>query len=197
MERQANPHCTPDFFLWCSPKARPAVVVPTLSHSLVILDTLKSNPHLISKWHPLSHIFRNPLFPPGMNIKAFSWWLNKGMYRIGHFIHPTGPLTRTYCISKLDMPPEEHYRLRQLRNFLHKLWSSTPNPLTLTEYELWCGQATEQRGGPSVIYRSLAKMDFKTLFKGTWDNPGAWLPGKGHHSLQLRQFLIRHSQRRI
>lgn len=39
IERQAIPHCTLDFLLWCSPKSRPAIMVPTLSHSLVTWDS--------------------------------------------------------------------------------------------------------------------------------------------------------------
>lgn len=150
----------PDFLLWCPPKSRTGIMAPTLSHSLV---SLKTNLHLISKWHPLSHLFCNPLFLPGMDIKAFSPWLNKGMYRIGHFIHPTGPITLAYYISKLQKALIREFHLRQIKHFLHKLWTCKPDPLTFTNYELWCGQAMEQRGGISVIYRSLDEMESKTF----------------------------------
>lgn len=100
--------------------------------------------------NPYLTFFTTPFFPPGMDIKPFIRWLNKVKYRIEHFINPTGPLTPTYCVSKLDMASWEQYRLRQISNFLYKWWSSEPDPLTLNNYELWCGQATEQMGGGDI-----------------------------------------------
>lgn len=180
MERQAIPQYTLDFLLWCPSKARPAIMAPTLSNSLALWDSLKQNPLLISHWHLLSHIFRNPLFPPGMDIRAFQWWLDKGLYRIGHFVSAVGPLTYTHCSSRLDMPRME--RFHQISHFLHSLGSSTPTPLTVTAYEMWCGQAMEQRGGITVIYRSLATAESKSSYMGEWEKDlgQSWSLGEWH-----------------
>lgn len=70
-----------------------------------------------------------------------------------HFFLPSGLLSKAYCVSKLEMPRSENVRLSyQISHFLHKLWISKPNPLIFPDYEQWCGQAMEPRGGISVIY---------------------------------------------
>lgn len=80
MERQVVPSCTLDFLLWCPP-----ILSPSLSHALAIWDTLRNSPSLVSQSKPLAHIFCNLEFRPGIDIRAFQWWLDKGMYRIGHY----------------------------------------------------------------------------------------------------------------
>lgn len=50
----------------------------------------------------------------------------------------------------------ERFRFHQIHNFLHKICSEKPTPPRFTPYEQWCGQTTEQRGGISIIYQSLA-----------------------------------------
>lgn len=82
----AIPNFTIDFLLWRPPRSRPPILSLTLSHSVALCDSLH-NRNLTSKWQPLAHIFHNPQFPPGMDIKAFQWWLDKGLYRIGHFFN--------------------------------------------------------------------------------------------------------------
>lgn len=124
---------------------------------------------MISHWCPLSHIFRNPLFPLEQDIKAFQWWLDKGLYRIGHFVNLTGPLTFAHCTSKLDMPETERFRLQQISHFIRSLRFSIHKPLSITECELWCGQAMEQRGGVTVIFQALARAVSKTLFMREWE----------------------------
>lgn len=84
IERQAVPLHTLDFLLWSPKKLRPPILSPTLSHSFALWDRLKSNNRLTSPTTPLQHLFHNPDFPPGLNISDFKWWLDKGMYRIGH-----------------------------------------------------------------------------------------------------------------
>lgn len=59
---------------------------PNRSHTCFSLwDNLRHHSQLTSKLESLMHLFQNPVFPPRMEIKAFSWWLNKGLFRIGHF----------------------------------------------------------------------------------------------------------------
>lgn len=77
IERQAVPHHTIDYLLWSLPRLRPAILVPTLSHTLALWDRLQKHSALTSDFRPLAHLFRNPEFPPGQNILAFKWWLNK------------------------------------------------------------------------------------------------------------------------
>lgn len=104
-----------------------------------------------------------------MDIKAFQWWLDKGLYRIGHFVNPAS-LNLAHCISKLDMPRTESFRYRQIANFLQSLRFSTSIPLSITDYERWCGQAMELRGGIYVIYRSLSWAETKSPFMKEWEN---------------------------
>lgn len=170
MERQAVPHHTIDFLLWCSPRLRPPILAPTLSHSVALSDTLQKQSSLISALKPLSHLFHNPSFQPRMNIQAFRWWLNKGLFRIGHFLTSSGPITLGTCLSKLEMPDTEIFRLSQIRHFLHALWtdkSPFPNP---TAYEQWCSNLTDQRGGISLIYTSLAQNVNLPTYARAWES---------------------------
>lgn len=85
MEKQATPNHTLDYLLWCPVKARHPILAPTLSYSFTLWDFLGDHSQIVSLIRPLSHIFHNPLFPPGLDITAFKWWLDKGLYRIGHY----------------------------------------------------------------------------------------------------------------
>ena len=122
MEKAVTPGFTLDFLLWNHPRNRPPILAPTLSHSMSLCDSLHKLPSLVSHWHPLAHIFHNSRFQPGLDIVAFKWWLDKGLYRIGHFFNSNGPLTLGYCISKLEMPPSEKFRFYQLSHFLNQIW---------------------------------------------------------------------------
>lgn len=89
LQQQAFLSYTTDHLLWCPFNDRPLIQSPTLSHSLVLWDRLKPNSRLITKYTPLAHIFHNPDFPLCMDLKAFKWWTDKGLYRIGiFFTHP-------------------------------------------------------------------------------------------------------------
>lgn len=71
--------------MWASPKSRPPIMALTLSHSLALWDKLSKLRSITSVSKHLAHLFNNPDFPPGLNVVAFKWWLEKGLYRIGHF----------------------------------------------------------------------------------------------------------------
>lgn len=178
MERQATPNHTIDYLLWAAPRLRPAILASTLSHSMALWDRLQKSPALTSPIRPLSH---NPEFPPGQNILAFKGWLNKGLYRIGHFLNSTGPLSVGYCVSKLDMPNSERYRLHQITHFLRSKWSKDSGLPSLTAYELWCANVKDQKGGVSIIYNSLAGSSSKPLYarlwERTWQLSGTWING--------------------
>lgn len=92
MERQTTPNHTHDYLMWCPVKAQPPMLAPTLSHSFTLWDSLRiwNHSQIVSPIRPPSHIFHNPLFPPGLDIRAFKCWLDKGLYRIGHYFLPTG-----------------------------------------------------------------------------------------------------------
>lgn len=154
MERQAIPSFTIDFLFWRPPKERPLIQSPTLSHSFAMWDQVRSGPLLSSTFTPLAHMFRNPDFPPGMDIKAFRWWTDKSLYCIGHFFTHRGPLTLSHCSSVLEMPPTERFSFYQIANFLRSIWPSGKPP-TLTAYEQWCTKHQGSRGGISMLYESL------------------------------------------
>lgn len=59
-------------------------MAPTLSQSFVLWDRVHT---LVSNFTPLDHLFHNPTFPPGLEIRAFKWWTDKGLYYIGHFFY--------------------------------------------------------------------------------------------------------------
>lgn len=105
MERQSTPRHTIAYFIWCPKKSRPPILAPTLSHSMALCDALLANPTLTSELRPLTYLLHNPLFPPGLDIRAFQWWLNKGLFRLGHFLSSMGPLTlNPLCTQAGDAP---------------------------------------------------------------------------------------------
>lgn len=105
-----------------------------------------------------------------MDIKTFRWWLDKGMYRIGHFFSSLGPISLSHCTSKLEMPVSEKFRFLQISHFLHTLWKYKPDPQKFMTYELWCVQTVEQRGGISITYSSLATDSAKLPYMLAWEN---------------------------
>lgn len=133
IDKQAIPNFTIDFLNWRPPKSRPPILYPTLSHSIALCDSLHKLNSITPWWHPLSHIFHNS--PLGMDIKAFQWWLDKGLYRIGHYFNSNGPLKLSYCITKLEMPPSEKFHFHQISHFLHTLSSQDTLLLAVTPYE--------------------------------------------------------------
>ena len=136
IEKQAVPHLSLDYLLWCPQKRRPPILSPSLSQSYALWDRIRHLPALVSKAQPLANIFQNPNFPPGMGNKAFSWWLDKGLYRIGHYLTTKGPLTLEHCLTKLDLPDTEKPRFSQISQFLQTLWTEKPLPPKITDYEL-------------------------------------------------------------
>lgn len=114
MERQAIPLNTIDYLLWCDTKSRPAIMSPTLSHSIALCSKLYSRHYLISP------------------IKALQWWTDKGLYRIGHFLSPAGPLTLSHCRKKLEMPDLELFSFSQISHFLQSIWTNKTEPPTIT-----------------------------------------------------------------
>lgn len=158
IERQAVLSHTIDFLLWCPMKSRPSILSPALSQSFKLWDTLKHLPALTSVIRPLDHIFHNPRFGPGMDIKSFQWWLDKGMYRIGQFFTPCGPITLKHCNEKLELPGSERFSFLQISHFLSSLKKGYANPLEFTQYERWCSQALDIKGG----YISHIRITFRT-----------------------------------
>lgn len=167
IERQAVPAYTLDFLLWCPIKSRPPVMSPTLSHSFKLWDDMKHLPTLISDIRPLDHIFHNPRFSPGMDIKSFHWWLDKGMYRIGHYFSLSGLISMKHCVEKL--PDSEKFRFLQISHFLSTLRKNNSTPPEFTQYERWCGQALEQKGGISILYTSLLEPTAKFPYMEAWE----------------------------
>lgn len=108
-------------------------MAPTLSHSFALWDSLRSSTALVSAYRYLTHLF-NTDFPPGRNILAFKWWLDKGLYLIGHFFTAAGPFTLNHCIKQLDLPGSEHFRFNQIAHFLQSLWTDKPLPPKFTDY---------------------------------------------------------------
>lgn len=147
IEKQAGPRFTLDYLLWSFPKTRPPIMAPTLSHTFALWDSLHSHSSLVSAYKPLTHLFNNQDFPLGRYILAFNWWLDKGLYRIGHFFMAAGPITLTHCTKKLDLSTPERFRFGQISHFLNMIWKDKPLPPRFTDYELWCGQAVDQKGG--------------------------------------------------
>lgn len=134
---------------------------PILSHSLALCDEISQLPSLTSEIRPLVHIFHNPQFLPGMDIKSFQWWLDKGMYHIGHYFSIAGSLSMKHCINKLELPNSERFRFHQISHFLSSIWKNKPLPPEFTNYERWYGQAMAQKGGISIICASLSKPSSK------------------------------------
>lgn len=126
-------------------------------------------PPLTSDMQPLVHVYHSPTFAPGINIKTFGWWLDKKLYRIGHYLTPMRQLSLSYCKSKLEMPDSERFQFMKISHFLNSQWKNRPDPPKLTAYEHWCGQTTEQRGVISTIYLSLASDNAKLPYMHAWE----------------------------
>lgn len=122
MERQAISSFRIDFLLWRPLKKRPLILSPTLSHSFGLWDRLLSSPLLTSTFTTLSHIFHNPDFPSSMDIGAFKWWKEEGLYRTGYFFTYRGPFTPSHCSSVLEMPQMEWFSFYQIAHFLCSIW---------------------------------------------------------------------------
>lgn len=154
MERQAIPLNTIDHLLWSDTKSRPAILSPTLSHLVALCNTLHKHHSLISPLRPLPHIFHNPKFPPGLNIKAFCWWTNKGLYPIGHFLSPAGSLTLKHCRKTLEMPNSEMFH--KLPTSLTQFGLTGMNHLKSPHTSIGARTPWIRGGGISLIYSSLA-----------------------------------------
>lgn len=85
----------------------PAHRLPSHSFPLpcytALWDKLKRSSSLVSDSTTLAHIFHNLEFSPGMEIRAFMWWLDKGMYQIGHVFTSAGPILLAYCVNCIYM----------------------------------------------------------------------------------------------
>lgn len=104
-----------------------------------------------------------------MDIKDFQGWLDKGLYQIGHYFTSRCPFSLAYCISKLDLSQSERFRFNQINHFLHSIWKDKPETPKFSSYELWCGQAMEQKGGISVVYASLSQPPGKSPYMIAWE----------------------------
>lgn len=140
-----------------------------LSHSISLSTRLLKQSSMASPMKPLAHIFHNAEFPPGVNIKAFKWWTDKGLYRIGHFFTTTGPITLTYCQNTLEKPDSEKFRFTQISHFLHSIWRNNLNSLSITPYEHWCANIQDQKGGISLIYSALMTKSDKPVYTKSWE----------------------------
>lgn len=74
---------------------------------------------------PAAPIFSNPLFPPGVQPDRFSWWLNKGLYRIGDYFDHKDIHLPSQFMESLEMPPTESFHLQQIYHFLKSLQDSS------------------------------------------------------------------------
>lgn len=140
-----------------------------LSHSMALCNSLYKSKALTSDFRPLTHLCHNPLFPPGQDIKAFQWWTNEGLFRIEHFRSSVRPLTVSHCISKLEMSQSERFWLHQIRHFILSLWSTKPDPPSITGYGQWCSGILDQTGGISRIYAALTETSEKPLYAPSWE----------------------------
>lgn len=80
------------------------------------------------------------------------------------------------------MPDSEKFRLSQIRNFLHTLWTDKSDPPKLTLYEQWCSGNMDQRGGISIINSSLADKANTPAYAQSWEtdleiqlHPDKWI----------------------
>lgn len=89
------------------------------------------------------------------------------LYR--HFINSSGPLSFSYCVSKLEMPLSEKFRFTQISHFLNSIWVTKPRPLIVTPYEQWCTKVLEIRGGISLIFLALAETTDKASYMLGWE----------------------------
>ena len=169
IEEQAIPNITIEDLMWSHTKKRPSILSPTLSQTLVLWDSLKNNPSLISKGRPLSNIFIDPFFTSKIDKDSFKWWHDKGLYRIGRFFSRSGPLPEQHFIDKLDLPVSEKLRFSQLHDYAQSLWDNDSISGLLTPYESKCDQGLSRKGNISIIYNSLATNDTKLPHMLAWE----------------------------
>ena len=122
LEEQATPSYTLEDLLWVTPKSRPPIMSPALSQAMVLWDSLKKDPSLITKGHPLANLFREPDFISKLEGESFKWWLDKGVYRIGRFFSHSGPHTEQYFVKNLGLPHSETTGFSHIYKYATKLW---------------------------------------------------------------------------
>lgn len=93
--------------MWIPSKLRPPMLCPNLSFSLLLWDRCRIGKNLCSPHTPLSPLFINPEFIPGLASDLFQWWENKGLPRIMDFLSGNKLYSLEYYQSVLQLPSSE------------------------------------------------------------------------------------------
>uniref|UniRef100_A0A803K9R1 Reverse transcriptase zinc-binding domain-containing protein n=1 Tax=Xenopus tropicalis TaxID=8364 RepID=A0A803K9R1_XENTR len=164
---------TAEGFFWSPASSRPSAMSPCLKHTLFMWDRYAPAYNLTSPSRPAAPIIGNPLFPPGLQAKAFTWWTTNKFLRVKDLISVRGPYPMTYLIENYNLPKTEHYRALQLLHWAQKCWgSSRSDQAPLTCFERWCLNNAPPPKTISLLYLTLVSPKSLTdiLYIKQWGN---------------------------
>uniref|UniRef100_A0A803JA29 Reverse transcriptase domain-containing protein n=1 Tax=Xenopus tropicalis TaxID=8364 RepID=A0A803JA29_XENTR len=145
---------TAESLLWTQRKHRPIINSPTLRHTLVIWDTYAALYNLQSPHTPVLPIFKHPQFIPGQQIRAFQWWRDQNLGRVGNLLTVRGPFTIDYLKENYKLPNSEYFRASQILHFVSQCWKQNTNRSTKqTFFEKWCLDGISPLKAITIIYQ--------------------------------------------
>lgn len=140
-----------DLLMWLPSKSHKAILYLFLSQSLHLWDT-SCVLYLVWSCHTLvAPLFNNAKFPPGLHCFQFQWWIDKGLYRIGHF-WPKRYLRDFLFFSIFKNATVWIILLMSITHFLIVLKKWADGITMQTVFESRCLQSTSQRGEITSLY---------------------------------------------
>lgn len=103
--------------LWLPSKYRKAILCSSLSHLVSLWESTSRKWPICSPHSPVVPFFNNPQFLPGIAPVLFRWWIDGGLYSIGHFLDHRVIWSSSYFAQDLDMPSSENFHIQQIYNF--------------------------------------------------------------------------------
>lgn len=125
---QASTPLPTDLLLWLPLKEHTASLSRSLSHSLCLWKTVCKIYSIMSSHTLVALPSVNLSFPPDQNPQQFTWCVNKGLYRIGHFKDHKAIRKPSYFLETLQMPPMEMFCLTIDRCCVGIRWIPPPRP---------------------------------------------------------------------
>lgn len=134
--------CSPvssHLLLWLSPKSRPALLSPLMSHSVRVWDSTKYSSVLISPHLPLLPLLVSPLFSPGLGSpSAFLCQVSHKFPCIHSFLTGLSVFTWAEIRDKYQAPYTECFRFLQIKHWLTSVFANRDLTTQLALFEHVC-----------------------------------------------------------
>uniref|UniRef100_A0A8C5MRY5 Reverse transcriptase domain-containing protein n=1 Tax=Leptobrachium leishanense TaxID=445787 RepID=A0A8C5MRY5_9ANUR len=147
----------PHMALWLPRPSRPLprTVCPAIANSLRIFDLACSKFSLATTPSPMTPLFRNPAFPPGMNLPDFKTLEASGLRRFGDILTGGKKVTFADLSARASLRPFDYFRFMQLRHYIDTEALVPIANTPLNWFEKLCSAASVPRGLISTIYYAL------------------------------------------